>query len=570
MTIPEKHDDVLFALLRQTRLFNDVQLDRLAMDDRQGDASITESIVRLGLASEEDFLTEAAKVIGIEYVDVTGLEATPELIEKLPARAVYQYNVIPIAFDGGTLTIATNDPFNLAQMDGMRIATGCQIRTVACTGEKIAKQARKYYGVGGDTFEKMMSGGRYDVAADVDATKFDLSDVGQEASIVRFVNQIIAEADKQGATDIHVEPMEHELRIRYRIDGLLHKVDVPAQLNRVQAAVISRLKVMANLDIAEKRMPMDGRIGIRVNGKEIDIRVSTCPTVYGESISLRLLQKGGGIVRLSQLGMNPRDEKLIVKTIHRPNGILLVTGPTGSGKSTSLYAFLHEINTIEKRILTAEEPVEYEMAGINQVLVRPDIGLTFARILRSFLRQDPDVLMVGEIRDFETAEIAINASLTGHLVFSTLHTNDAAGAFARLVDMGVEPFLVASSVVAVLAQRLLRRLCTQCRIEGMADPALLETMEISPDIFAGKKIFKSNGCQLCGQTGFKGRGGIFEVLHVTDPIRTMITEHRPSAEIHDKAVTEGMTTLREDGWNKVFSGFTTIDEVLRVTEDQGE
>lgn len=568
--MPENQDDLLVALLRQTKLFNDVQLDQLFMDDKRGDASITESIVRLGMASEEEFLKEAVKVIGVDYVDVSELEASPELIERLPARAVYQYNVIPVAFDSGTLTIATSDPFNLMQLDGLRLASGFPIRAVACTSEKIAKQARKYYGVGGDTFEKMMSGGRYDVEANAEDLKYDLSDVGQEASIVRFVNQIIAEADKQGATDIHVEPMEHELRIRYRVDGLLHKVDVPAQLNRVQAAVISRIKVMANLDIAEKRMPMDGRIGIRVNGKEIDIRVSTCPTVYGESISLRLLQKGGGLVRLSQLGLNPHDEKIIVKTIHRPNGIVLVTGPTGSGKSTSLYAFLHEINTVEKRILTAEEPVEYEMPGINQVLVRPDIGLTFARVLRSFLRQDPDVMMVGEIRDVETAEIAINASLTGHLVFSTLHTNDAAGSFARLIDMGVEPFLVASSVVVVLAQRLLRHVCGVCRAEGFADPALLERMAISPAIFAEKKIFRSRGCQICGQTGFKGRGGIFEVLHVTDKIRSMVTEHRPSAEIRDVAIQEGMTTLREDGWNKVFSGFTTIEEVLRVTEDQGE
>jgi len=566
----DNQEDLLFALLSQTGLFTDLQLEMLRTEDRKGDATITDSVVRLGLAAEDDFLREAAKVVGIDYVDVEGAEAAPELLEKLPARAVYQYNVVPVAFEGGTLTIATSDPFNLTQLDGLRLATGCQIVPVACTAEKIAKHARKCYGVGGDTFEKMMSGGRYNVEADADATKYDLSDVGQEASIVRFVNQIIGEADKQGATDIHVEPMEHELRIRYRIDGLLHKVDVPAQLNKVQAAVISRLKVMANLDIAEKRMPMDGRIGIRVNGKEIDIRVSTCPTVYGESISLRLLQKGGSVVRLAQLGLNPRDEKIVVKTIHRPNGIVLVTGPTGSGKSTTLYAFLHEINTVEKRILTAEEPVEYEMPGINQVLVRPDIGLTFARILRSFLRQDPDVMMVGEIRDVETAEIAINASLTGHLVFSTLHTNDAAGSFARLIDMGVEPFLVASSVVVVLAQRLLRRLCTHCREETIADPAFLERMAISPEVFAGRKIYKARGCPLCGQTGYKGRGAIFEVLHVSEALRTMVTEHRPSAEIREKAIAEGMTTLRTDGWNKVYSGFTTIDEVLRVTEDQGD
>ncbi len=568
--MPERQNDLLFAMLRQTQLFNDVQLDQLMAEDRQGDIGITETVVRLGLAGEEEFLQAAARVIGIDYLDVSDLEAQPEIIEKLPARAVYQYNVIPVAFDDGMLTIATSDPFNIIQLDGLRIASGWPIRAVACTAEKIARQARKYYGVGGDTFEKMMSGGRYDLEAEAESLKYDLSDVGQEASIVRFVNQIIAEADKQGATDIHVEPMEHELRIRYRVDGLLHKVDVPAQLHRVQAAVISRIKVMANLDIAEKRMPMDGRIGIRVNNKDVDIRVSTCPTVYGESISLRLLQKGGGLVRLSQLGLSPRDEKIITKTIHRPNGIVLVTGPTGSGKSTSLYAFLHEINTVEKRILTAEEPVEYEMPGINQVLVRPDIGLTFARVLRSFLRQDPDVLMVGEIRDLETAEIAINASLTGHLVFSTLHTNDAAGAFARLIDMGVEPFLVASSVVNVLAQRLLRKLCATCRAETTADPALLERMDIDPALFTDRRIHASQGCQRCGQTGFKGRGGIFEVLNVTERLRTLVTEHRPTAVIRDAAIAEGMTTLRDDGWTKVFSGLTTIEEVLRVTEDQGD
>jgi len=562
--------DALRDLLIETKLFNEVQLDQLFADSREGDASVTESIVRLNMAPEEEFLKAAADVLGMDFVDASELEAAPELIAKLPPRAVYQYNVVPVSFEGKTLTVATNDPFNESQIDGLRIATGCQIKLVAATGEKIGKQARKYYGVGGDTLAKMEREGRYDADTTVDQFKHSLDEQGQEASIVRFVNQVIAEADKQAATDIHIEPMEHELRIRYRIDGMLHKVDVPAQLQRFQAAVISRVKVMANLDIAEKRMPMDGRISIRVNGKEIDIRVSTCPTVYGESISLRLLQKGGGLVRLAQLGLNPRDEKIVVKTIHRPNGIMLVTGPTGSGKSTSLYAFLHEINTVDKRILTAEEPVEYEMAGINQVLVRPDIGLTFARILRSFLRQDPDILMVGEIRDKDTAEIAINASLTGHLVFSTLHTNDAAGAFARLIDMGVEPFLVASSVVAVLAQRLLRRICKVCREEGEADFAFLQRMEIDPAVFAGKKIYNARACQLCGQTGYKGRGAIFEVLSVSEKLRSMVTEHRPSAEIRDMALAEGMTTLRQDGWNKVYAGITTIDEVLRVTEDQGD
>lgn len=564
-------DQLLLALLRKTRLFNDVQLDMLAADERAPDEGITSAVTRLGLANEEDFLKAVANVLEMEYIDVSEIKDTDKtLIEKLPARTVFQYGVVPVSFDSDTLTVATSEPFNQSLADGLRLASGFHIAFVVCSSEKIAKQARKYYGVGGDTLEEMISGGRYEVETEQGNTKYDLSEIGQEASIVRFVNQIISEADRQNATDIHIEPMEHELRIRYRIDGLLHKVDVPPQLHKLQAAVISRVKVMANMDIAEKRMPMDGRIGIRVNNKDIDIRVSTCPTVYGESVSLRLLQKSGNIVRLSQLGLNSHDETIITKAIHRPNGIILVTGPTGSGKSTSLYAFLHEINTVDKRILTAEEPVEYEMPGINQVLVRPDIGLTFARVLRSFLRQDPDIMMVGEIRDLETAEIAINASLTGHLVFSTLHTNDAAGAFARLIDMGVEPFLVASSVIVVLAQRLLRRLCPLCRTGGFADPAMLSTLGIPGDLFSGRQIYRSAGCRECGMTGFKGRGGVFEVLQVTDAIRQLVTEHRPSSVIKSEAINEGMTTLRDDGWNKVFAGFTTVEEVLRVTEDQGE
>jgi len=563
-------DAFLLALLRQTGIFSEIQLEQLEAADRSADASLTETVVRLGLAREEDFLRAAARILGMEYRSVVDLELERELVEHLPARAVYQYNVVPVEHKDGVLVVATSDPFNLGLLDGLRLVAGGPVQAVVCISEEIGRQARRSYGVGADAVEKMLSDGRFEVEASTDFSKFDLGDVGQEASIVRFVNQIIAEADRQNATDIHVEPMEHELRIRYRIDGLLHKVDVPSQLQRVQAAIISRLKVMANLDIAEKRMPMDGRIGIRANGKDIDIRVSTCPTVYGESVSLRLLQKSGSLVRFDQLGMNPRDEQIITRIIRRPNGILLVTGPTGSGKSTSLYAYLHEINTVDKRILTAEEPVEYEMPGINQVLVRPDIGLTFARVLRSFLRQDPDVLMVGEIRDVETAEIAINASLTGHLVFSTLHTNDAAGAFARLIDMGVEPFLVASSVAGVVAQRLIRRLCQTCRKATTADPAFLRDMSLDEELFRDRTIYNSVGCDLCGKTGFKGRAAIFEVLQVTDAIESLIIARQPTGDIKAKAIAEGMSTLRDDGWNRVFAGTTTIDEVLRVTEDQLE
>ncbi|NLF22117.1 MAG: type II/IV secretion system protein, partial [Lentisphaerae bacterium] len=384
---------------------------------------------------------------------------------------------------------------------------------------------------------------------------------------VRFVNQIIAEADRQEATDIHFEPMETELRIRYRIDGMLHKVDVPPQLNRLKAAITSRLKVMANLDIAEKRLPMDGRIGIRVNGEDLDIRVSTMPTTYGESVSLRLLQKSGSFVKLQELGMHEGDQQRIEKIIHRPNGIVLVTGPTGSGKSTSLYAFLHEINRMDVRILTAEDPIEYEMPGVNQVAVKSDIGLTFARILRSFLRQDPDIVMVGEIRDAETAEIAINASLTGHLVLSTLHTNDAAGAFVRLIDMGVEPFLVASAVAAVMAQRLVRRLCPACRRPVPQEAQHAGGIALPPFVRLGETIHEPAGCDRCGKTGYRGRGGIFELLQVTDEIESLVIARSSSTDIREQALAQGMRTLRDDGWRRVLNGSTTIAEVLRVTEE---
>ncbi|MGI6495211.1 MAG: GspE/PulE family protein [Kiritimatiellia bacterium] len=562
---------VLLPLLERTGLFAEGQIESILATPHDGETGLVELLCEPTGVREADFLEKLAPQLGLAFTPLAGSEPPAAAIEKLPARAAFQYSVVPVSFSDGVLTVATNDPFDTGMVDGLRLATGCPVRIALAPGDEIAKAARKYYGVGADTLEKMLETGRLDVSdADTDISKIDLSAMGQEASVVRFVNQIIAEADKQGATDIHVEPMETELRIRYRIDGILHKVDLPAQLQRVQAAIISRIKVMANLDIAEKRLPMDGRIGIRANGKDIDIRVSTCPTTYGESVSLRLLQKSGGIVRFADLGMSDRDHRVIDRIIHRPNGILLVTGPTGSGKTTSLYAFLREINTIDKRILTAEDPIEYEMPGINQVQVRPDIGLSFARILRSFLRQDPDIMMVGEIRDGETAQIAVQASLTGHLVFSTLHTNDAAGAFTRLTDMGVEPYLIASSVAAVLAQRLVRRLCPACKAEANPDFTLLRSMDVNTSLFDNRKVHTPVGCDSCSKTGFKGRGAIFEVLSVSDAIQSLVTARAPSGDIKDAALKEGMTTLRDDGWRRVFDGFTTIEEILRVTEDQEE
>jgi len=557
-------DTFVKSILRKTGLFSDLQLDQVLAADRSDGNGIAGVVTRLGITTEEQFLKKIGEFIGFTYTDLADARPSDDALNSLPARAVYQYNVLPISIINNTLTVVTSDPFNTGMTDGLRLAAGRPVRVTLAVREEIDKAIRKYYGVGADAIEKMIEDGRYEVDSDLASiSKIDVNEMGAEASIVKFVNQIIAEADRQGATDIHVEPMEDELRIRYRIDGMLHKVDVPPQLNKLKAAIISRIKVMANLDIAEKRLPMDGRIGIRLNNDDIDIRVSTMPTAYGESISLRLLQKAGNFVKLQDLGFCDRDESHIIKLINRPNGIFLVTGPTGSGKSTSLYAFLHEINKMHVRILTAEDPIEYEMPGINQVLVRQDIGLTFARALRAFLRQDPDIIMVGEIRDGETAEIAINASLTGHLVFSTLHTNDSAGAFPRLIDMGAEPFLVASAVAGVLAQRLVRRLCPKCKREIPLDMKWYDL----PYPPSKQTVFEPSGCDYCKKTGYKGRGGLFELLVVNEEIESCIIGRKTSAEIREASLRGGMKTLREDGWQKAFRGMTSIEELIRVTED---
>ena len=559
-------NSLAIMLLRSAGIFSDEQLQRIS-DNRAANPGmgLAEAAVKFGGAKEADFLAAIGRAIGLDTVDLEHQQPNPDALTKLPASAVYQYNVLPFKTDGTSLTIVTSDPFDTAAADGLRLVAGCTIKTALAPREEVEKAVKKYYGVGADAIEKMIEDGRYSVDEDIGAmTKIDVNEMGEEASIVKFVNQIIAEADRQGATDIHIEPQETELRIRYRIDGMLHKVDVPPQLNRLKSAIISRIKVMANLDIAEKRLPMDGRIGIRIAGQDIDIRVSTMPAAYGESISLRLLAKSGNFVKMDDLGFNERDYAVVNKIIHRPNGIFLVTGPTGSGKSTSLYSFLSEVNKIDVRIMTAEDPIEYHMAGINQVQMQSEIGMTFARALRAFLRQDPDIIMVGEIRDRETAEIAINASLTGHMVFSTLHTNDAAGAFPRLIDMGVEPFLIASAVAGVMGQRLCRRLCPQCRKEVPLDMKYY-TLDVPPE---RDTVFEPVGCDSCTRTGYKGRRALFEVLEVDEDIEGAIVRRENATQIRNISLSKGMKTLREDGWAKVFAGVTSVKEVMRVTEDQ--
>lgn len=555
------------VVLQKTELFPAERIPEAAEAIGSGQVTPGEAALQAGIPVFS-FLEKLAAVLRMPYLRLNHQEIEPDVLAQLPTKAIFQYQVIPVEKENDVLRVAVSDPFTTGLIDSLRLAAGCRVKLALSPPEDIGDAARKFYGVGAETVDKMMLDDRYEELEDEQLAKADLSELDQEASIVKFVNQIIREADRQGATDIHLEPMESRLRVRYRIDGVLHETPLPVQLIRFQAAIISRIKVMANLDIAEKRLPMDGRIGLRVDGRNIDIRVSTMPTVYGESVSLRLLQSGTQLIRIEDSGMADKDSATVRRLIHHPNGIILVTGPTGSGKSTSLFGYLQELNRTDVRIMTAENPIEYEMSGVNQVLVRPEIGLTFARVLRSFLRQDPDIIMVGEIRDLETAEIAIQASLTGHLVFSTLHTNDAAGAFTRLVDMGVEPYLVASAVEGVIAQRLVRRLCSHCRkAVPLPEADILADMCFPVDILEKPEVFEKVGCDHCRATGFRGRSGIFEILPVSEKIESLVTGRHSAAEIKQQALSEGMRTLRDDGWFKVAGGTTTIEEVLRATEE---
>jgi type II secretion system protein E len=513
--------------------------------------------------AEDVFVQKLATTLGWPYVDLPKLTIPPEARNKISTKIAFQYSILPTAINDGTLQVAVSDPFDAAMMNAVRFDARMPVQFALAPKTEIEKALKKYYGVGAETMDEMGEGDALDldIANDKEITEDD-----QEASVIKFVNQVVWEAHKDRATDIHFEPQEDELRIRYRIDGILHQTPMPPQLKRYQAALISRIKVMSGMNISEKRLPQDGRINVRIKGEEIDIRVSTVPTVYGESVSLRLLTRGKIFLSLDKLGFAPKDEAIIRDIIVKPHGIFLVTGPTGSGKSTSLYAFLSAINSVHKRIITIEEPVEYELKGINQIAVRSDIGLTFAMGLRHILRQDPNVVMVGEIRDQETADIAIRASLTGHLVFSTLHTNDAPSAFTRLTDMGIEPFLIASSVEAVQAQRLIRTICTHCKTEQKVDQEYLRKIGFPADQIGTAKFWHGVGCEECRQLGYQGRKGIYELLAVTENIRPLIMNRANATAIAQAAIDNGMRTLRTDGWNKVMAGETTIEEILRVTQ----
>jgi type II secretion system protein E len=526
--------------------------------------SLLAFIARERGVSEDAFLQDLAKALNWSFIDLPKTDVSPEARNRISTKVAFQYTVLPIKFENGQLHVAVSNPFDAAMLSAVQFDARTPVRFALTPKVEIEKALKKYYGVGAETLDEMANDEPLELLVD----EKEITEGDQEASVIKFVNQIIWEAYKDRATDIHFEPAEDELRIRYRIDGILHQTPMPAQLKRFQASLISRIKVMSGMNIAEKRLPQDGRINVRIKGEEIDIRVSTVPTVYGESVSLRLLTRGKIFLGLEKLGFAPSEESRIRDIIVKPHGIFLVTGPTGSGKSTSLYAFLSTINSITKRIITIEEPVEYELKGINQIAVRADIGLTFAMGLRHILRQDPNVIMVGEIRDLETAEIAIRAALTGHLVFSTLHTNDAPSAFTRLIDMGIEPFLVASSVEAVLAQRLVRTICTKCKTEQTVQRDYLRRIGFPADEIDTSHFYKGAGCEECRQLGYQGRMGIYELLFMDEAIRPLILSRAASTTIAARAMEGGMRTLRSDGWKKVQAGKTTIEEVLRVTQTE--
>lgn len=526
--------------------------------------------VEKGLLTEDELLTSLSKKLRVPYVknlEEEGLD--PSLVSRVPIVFSKKHKVVPMKMEDGILTVATPDPLNYEPLDDLRLIIECQeVRVVLSSEREVVRAINRFYEQSADTPEEMIQSMDAEssdrILHELEETA-DLLDISDEAPVIKLVNLILFQAVKERASDIHIEPFQKELKVRYRIDGILYqRLDPP---KRYQSAMVSRLKVMAKLDIAEKRLPQDGRIPIKIADKDIDIRVSIIPTTFGERVVLRLLDKQRLLLGMGEIGLSPDKHQTLQDLISRSNGILLVTGPTGSGKTTTLYAALSQINSPDKNIITIEDPVEYQLWGIGQIQVNPKIGLTFAHGLRSVLRHDPDVILVGEIRDAETAEIAIQAALTGHLVFSTLHTNDAASAATRLVDMEIEPFLVASVVRAIVAQRLIRVICSECKEGYVPEPEMLKEVGITPEQLKGGKVYRGKGCPACSGTGYRGRTGIYEILLVSETIRQLIMKKADSVSIGRQAVEEGMKTLREDGARKIVEGITALEEVVRVTQE---
>lgn len=520
---------------------------------------------------ENQVLAILSRYLALPLADLERQQPSRELLARFPARLLLQHRLLPLAEHDGTILVATARPSDSLGLDQLRLISGKAIAPALAPANEIEQALKRLLGVGADTVQSLVSDADRSGIQVLDEERegeVDLTQAAEDASIITFVNQVLTEAIENRATDVHFEPFEDQLRIRYRIDGVLQEATVPPEIRRFQAAIVSRVKILSHLDIAEKRLPQDGRIKLKIGGREVDVRVSVIPMLHGEAVVLRLLDRSAPMLGLESLGMSSRDRQTFERILELPHGIVLVTGPTGSGKTTTLYAALARINSIERKIITIEDPIEYHLAGINQIQVSTKAGLTFARGLRAILRHDPDVILIGEIRDRETADIAVQASLTGHLVFSTLHTNDAPGALTRLVDMGIEPYLVASSLELVVAQRLVRLICPSCKVAQPISPAERAILAEHNGADVPEVLYRGLGCKACRGTGYRGRTGVFEMMQVTEEIRNLILERASAGQIRKMAIQQGMTSLRQDGLRLVLEGRTTLEEVLRVTKDE--
>jgi type II secretion system protein E len=558
--LPEGAEEAIVAGLLAAGVVTEEQVTHCRRDSRDG---------VLSRLIEDRFCTlDQARRFGSPLLEAGPLkvieaELDPKLLAMIPSELAYRHTILPVAADGEAIYIAMSDPLDLEAIDDVRLVTGLAVEPVPVEGDELRHAAEGAY------MRAMMSesggGDGVEVIEDSEEEIGDLARMAREALVIQAVNMVIRQAVQMRASDIHIEPFEKELNVRYRVDGVLHQITPPPK--RLQAAVISRVKIMAQLDIAERRLPQDGRIGLRVQGRDIDLRVSTVPTLYGESVVMRILDKSSVLYGLGELGMQGTDLTRFETLIHRPHGIVLATGPTGSGKTTTLYAALQATFSTERKVITIEDPVEYQLNGVNQIEVRTKIGLTFARGLRHIVRQDPDIIMVGEIRDAETADIAVHSALTGHLVFSSLHTNDAPGAITRLADLQVEPFLVVSTLNGAIGQRLVRTICPECKAECTINPEGYRFMGDLAAEFPDRKAWRGRGCDACRQTGFRGRTGIYEVLSLSEEIERLVLSRASTSEVRAVALSQGMTTMRDDGVQKAKQGRTTLDEVQRSAQD---
>ena len=559
----------LLALLRERGMIDDMQIEEVVAEHARSGRPVNQLLVDYGLIDGDTQLQIMADHLGSEVVQINELDLTPEVIAAIPASLARSVQCLPVGLAGNTVRVALVDPMNPSVIDEIGFGSGKDVQVVVADPQQVEKLIQKFYtadsGGVGDLLQQI--GADEDIAREVAEASaggaIDINNLANVAPIIKFVNLVLFQAVQDRASDIHFEPFEDEFKIRYRVDGALYEMSPPPK--HLALPVISRIKVMANLDSAERRLPQDGRISVMIAGREVDLRVSTLPTQFGESVVLRVLDRSALQLEIENLGFPKFIYDLVVELIQQPNGIFVVTGPTGCGKTTTLYSCLRRVNTIDSKLLTVEDPVEFDIEGIMQVPVNEGLGMTFARALRSFLRQDPDIIMLGEMRDLETSQVASQASLTGHLVLTTLHTNDAPGAVTRLVDMGVEPFLISSTMLAVLAQRLVRTTCKRCRTPFEPTESQLAQLNLSPHDVGDKVFYYGRGCKECNDTGYHGRKGIFELLPISDPVRVLINERAPTVVIRQKAVEHGMVPLRDDGLRCIFDGDTTIEEVLRYT-----